>query len=167
MGHLWLIGMMGSGKTTIGESVAARRSVPFYDVDVAIATATGMTIVEIFDTMGESAFRDREREAIAKIAAAPAGVVATGGGAVLDPRNVAAMRSSGTTILLDAGVDVLVERTAGATDRPLLGPDAASALRGIDRDRAAIYRASADFVIDAEGTVEMVCEEVESAWQES
>ena len=158
MGNIWLIGMMGSGKTSVGRGVADRLGLAFVDSDDAVIDSSGRNIEALFDD-GEDVFRAIEREIIVALAASDDQVVATGGGAVLDADNVAAMRASGTTILLEADSQTLQTRLAGATGRPLLsnGGDIAA----IARNRAAVYARSADVTIDtAARSVEDVVDEV-------
>jgi shikimate kinase len=158
MGHIWLIGMMGSGKTTIGHKVADGLGVPFIDSDDEVVAATGRSIEDLFSE-SEAAFRSAENEAIARIATMHDSVVATGGGAVLDPANVAVMRSTGTTVLLETDVRTLSARLSGTDDRPLLtdGGDIAT----IAADRASVYTDSADRIVDTTGMdIEEVVEEV-------
>lgn len=145
MGHLWLIGMMGSGKTTVGVLAANRLDRPFIDLDDVVVLATGRSIEDLFSE-GEATFRAAERDAITWVASLSDRVVATGGGAVLDPTSVAAMRSTGTTVLLDTNAQTLSARLSGTLDRPLLnrGGDIAT----IARDRAPVYAASADVIVN-------------------
>ena len=152
MAHLWLIGMMGSGKSAVGRHLAGRRGVAFYDVDQVIESAVGMTIRQVFDSQGEERFRDFEAEAICAIASAPAGVVATGGGAVLRDENVETMRESGTIVLLRAAPTELASRLADSTDRPLLaGGDRAARIEQLLETRAAAYGRAADVTVDTDG----------------
>jgi shikimate kinase len=160
MGHVWLIGMMGSGKSTVGRLVAETLERPFYDTDAAVEEAAGASIMEIFERFGEENFRDRERSAIAGIVGEPSGIVATGGGAVLDPANVEAMRSTGTVVLLTANPEVLVERLAEDGERPLVLDGIETAIRSIARARNDLYLATADAVVDAAQPVEAVIGEV-------
>ena len=92
MGHVWLIGMMGSGKSTVGRLVADRLGRPFYDTDELIEQAGDASIPEIFAEEGESGFRERERWTVEDVASRPPGIVATGGGIILDPANIKTMR---------------------------------------------------------------------------
>lgn len=120
---LWLIGMMGSGKSTVGTFVAESLALPFVDLDMCIVEAAGSSIPELFAAEGEDGFRARESDALAAVADGPTAVVATGGGVVLDPRNVAWMRERGIVIWLEAKVSTLVSRVASESGRPLLGDD--------------------------------------------
>ena len=119
MSHIWLIGMMGSGKTTIGAIVAERLELPLVDTDGMVMERSGRTIPEIFDE-SEEAFRNLEAGVVREVADGPAAVISTGGGVVVDDRNVALMRSSGVTLLLDASIDELVARIGMDEHRPLV-----------------------------------------------
>jgi len=167
MGHLWLIGMMGSGKTVVGTLVARRRSIPFYDIDEIVANDAGMAIRSIFEILGEEEFRARESRAVLELATAPDGIVATGGGVVLDPANTEAMRAEGMTMLLDVDVDLLRQRLGDGAERPLLMERGDGAIEAIATDRAALYRSAADVVVDGRGTIEETAKEVEVAWRRS
>jgi len=162
MGHVWLIGLMGSGKSTVGQVVADNLGRPFYDTDATVESTAGMPIMEIFEQFGEQGFRDRERSAITEIVTEAAGVVATGGGAVLDPVNVEAMREAGTVVLLSVEPDVLVGRLAEDGQRPLLLDGIESAIQAIARVRSDLYQATADVSVDASQPIETVIEEVET-----
>ncbi|VAV89599.1 Shikimate kinase I [hydrothermal vent metagenome] len=159
MKHVWLIGMMGTGKTTVGVRVAASTRVPFIDVDQRIVAETGKAITELFDE-GEALFRRIEAAMIGTIAEGQTCVVATGGGAILDPDNVATMRATGTTVLLTAPPDALIARLSGeSTDRPLLRGE--EDLERIAIEREAIYIAAADIIVDTTSRdVDQVAREV-------
>lgn len=158
MGHIWLIGMTGTGKTSVGALVATGLQIPFVDVDALIVEHENRSIPEIF-AEGEDVFRCLESREIAAVARNDAVVVATGGGAVLDPVNVQTMRSSGTIVLLSADIETLHLRLAGTTDRPLL--DRPGALAALAAQRGAVYRHGADHVIDTTGLdIETVAREV-------
>ena len=158
MGHVWLIGMMGTGKTSVGAIVATELQIPFVDVDALIVEHENKSITEIFAD-GDSTFRDLESREIATLARRDSLVVATGGGAVLDPANVVVMRSTGTTILLTADTEAISSRLEGSTDRPLLARS--GALEELANKRHTIYLRSADHVIDTtELDIETVVREV-------
>jgi shikimate kinase len=125
MGHVWLIGMMGSGKTTVGAILAERLGRPLIDTDASVMAETGMTIPELFDE-SEQRFRSAEARAIERASESDPAVIATGGGAVLDEANLAVMRRTGTVVLLETTSDELERRLdgAGATDRPLIATGA-------------------------------------------
>jgi shikimate kinase len=143
---IFLTGFMGTGKTTVGTKLAERLGLPFFDTDREIERAEGRPISAIFASDGEAYFRILERRVIE---AAPANaVVATGGGAVVDPVNRNTMRAAGPIICLSADPDTIQERTAVNDDRPLLGQqDRASRIRALLAQRAPAY-AESDVVID-------------------
>lgn len=158
MPHVWLVGMMGAGKTTVGALVAERMSLPLVDSDGLVMERTGRTIPELFEE-GEDRFREAERAALAEIASGPDGVVSTGGGVVLDETNVELMRSTGTIVLLEAEVEELVARISGVDDRPLATDGAA--IEEIAAARARRYRNAADHTVDTSGRrPEQVAEDV-------
>lgn len=115
-----LVGMMGSGKSAIGRSLAARLGVPLLDSDAQIEIAANATIAEIFSRDGESFFRDRETEVITRLLAGPACILSTGGGAFLAERNRTEIARRGVSVWLKADVDVLWERVRHKDSRPLL-----------------------------------------------
>jgi shikimate kinase len=169
MPRLWLIGMMGAGKTEVGRLVAEQLGVTFVDTDAAVAAAAGVTIAELWDRDGEDAFRDLETSQLAAAAECEGVVVATGGGAVVRPENVAMLRSSGTVVWLDAPAAVLERRVAGEAGRPLLdGGDAGSRLAEISEERQDLYAAAAHHRIATETkSPEDVAGEVIARWNAS
>lgn len=139
--------MMGSGKTTAGARVAADREAPHLDTDRLIEERAGRSIPEIFAAQGEGAFREMEREVIARLAAQEeTAVISTGGGAVLDPANRAAMRGSGAVAWLDVPPSVLARRAVGG--RPLLeGREKAQRMEELLAERRPHYEAAAHYTI--------------------
>jgi shikimate kinase len=115
-----LVGLMGSGKSTIGRRLAKRLNMAFVDADDEIERAAGLSIAEIFDRFGESHFRDGERRVIARLAAGTPRVIATGGGAFVDPATRTLLLESCVAIWLDATIDTLAERVGRRDHRPLL-----------------------------------------------
>ncbi len=115
-----LVGMMGAGKSSIGRRLAGRLSIPFVDADTEIESAAGMTIPEIFAKHGEPYFRAGEARVIARLLEQGPQVLATGGGAVMDPHTRALIRGKGLSIWLKADIDVLLKRTKRRGDRPLV-----------------------------------------------
>lgn len=170
MNSLWLIGMMGSGKTVVGEKVAALTRVPFVDTDRLIELEYHQTVAEIWETAGEEAFRSLEGAMIAGIAAGGVkSVVATGGGAILAERSREAMKQSGLVIWLTAGIGVLHQRLAIDRTRPLLdAPDIATRLTALLDERRRWYTQVADHEIDTTGkSPEHVAGEVVDLWNAS
>jgi shikimate kinase/3-dehydroquinate synthase len=143
-----LVGLMGSGKSAIGRRLALRLGLPFADADAEIEAAAGQTVAEIFARFGEAAFRDGERRVIARLLAGPPLVLATGGGAFMDPSTRALIRSHAVSLWLRVPLPLLLRRTAGRSHRPLLNAgDPATILRGLFDARATTY-AEADIVVD-------------------
>ncbi len=146
---LVLVGLMGAGKTSVGKRLATLLGVPFTDSDVEIATAAGMSIPEIFATLGEPAFRDGERRVIARLLAERPGVLATGGGAFIEPRTRAEIKERATSVWIRADLDLLWDRVRDRPGRPLLqAPDPRGVLEDLSRSRSPIY-AEADVTVDS------------------
>jgi shikimate kinase len=158
-----VVGLMGAGKTCIGKRLAQRFGLPFVDADEEIETAAGCTIEEIFERFGEPHFRDGERRVIARLLDQPVHVLATGGGAFMDPRTRAKIRERGISVWLRADVDLLLRRVGRRNNRPLLKDrDRQATLKELIAHRYPIY-AEADITVDSmdappEITVERVIE---------
>jgi shikimate kinase/3-dehydroquinate synthase len=150
MRHLYLVGNMGSGKTTVGRLVAQRLQLPFYDLDQQIEQATGQTIANLFAQRGEQAFRELECDMLTQTIFVPRGVIATGGGVVLNERNRRLMRHRGWVIYLRASPETLWQRLQHTTDRPLLRTELPyETLQAIAQQREPLYQ-EADWVIDTD-----------------
>ena len=115
-----LIGLMGAGKSSVGLRLAGMLGVPFVDSDDEIVAAANMPIAEIFQKFGESHFRSGERRVIARLITETPRIIATGGGAFMDPETRAVVASGATSVWLSAKLDLLISRTAGRTHRPIL-----------------------------------------------
>lgn len=135
-----LVGLMGSGKSTIGRRLAQRLGMAFADADDEIERAAGMTISDIFAKFGEAHFRDGERRVISRLLAGKPHILATGGGAFINDETRALILASSLSIWLDADIPTLVERVARRNHRPLLkGRDASEVLRELAVVRNPIY----------------------------
>ncbi len=144
-----LVGLMGAGKTSVGQKLAMRLGMPFYDVDAEIERAAGCSIPELFAREGEQSFRDKERWVVSQLLAGDPAVLATGGGAFMDPAPRAALRRAAVSIWLRCDLPVLLNRVATCANRPLLqGGDPASLLERLMTVRHPIY-AEADLVVDS------------------
>lgn len=147
---IFLVGMMGAGKTTVGKALARRLGRSFIDCDREIVDRTGVPIATIFEIEGEAGFRRRESQVLAELATRRGTVVATGGGAVLAEENRRAMRAGGTVVYLRVAVDHLHERTRRDTARPLLASgDRRATLQALLEQRDPLYRECADLVVDS------------------
>jgi shikimate kinase len=151
-----LVGLMGAGKSKIGRRLAARLNLAFFDSDHEIEAAAGESIEEIFANRGEQVFRDGERRVIARLLAQPVHVLATGGGAFMDPATRRLIGERGVSLWLRADLDVLVSRVSRRNNRPLLKSGNARATLGtLIEQRHPVY-AEADVVVDSgEGSPEL------------
>ncbi len=146
--NLVLIGLMGSGKTTLGRLVAQSLGFKFVDTDHLIIDAAGKTIPDIFASEGEAGFRQRETAALQSLAGQQRQVIATGGGIVTQPVNLPILKQLGCVVWLSADTGVLHQRTAHGHDRPLLREvDPAAKLRALYEDRAPLYEQACDIKI--------------------
>jgi shikimate kinase len=147
--NIFLVGMMGAGKTTLGKALAQRLRFEFVDTDRILVERTGVPVATIFEIEGEDGFRRRESAALAELAERDGCVVATGGGAVLLEENRIAMRSRGTVVYLRARIESLWERTRHDSTRPLLAtPDPRATLAELLEKRDPLYRESAHIIVD-------------------
>ncbi len=151
-GSFFLVGPMGAGKSTIGRKLARALDLRFIDSDREIEARTGVDIPLVFELEGESGFRKREQEVIDELSGTPGIVLATGGGAVLDPQNRKHLASRGTVIYLQTSVDQQLQRTAHDRNRPLLQTDnPREKLEQLLAERDPLYREVADFIIETDG----------------
>ncbi len=147
--RIFLVGPMGAGKTTIGKKLARALRWRFVDCDQEIEQRTGATIPLIFDIEGEAGFRAREKRVIDDLTRDDDIVVATGGGAVLDPDSRLALKERGFVIYLHAPLEHLLARTRGDTNRPLLKTgDRVKKMQELLTAREPLYREVADLIVD-------------------
>lgn len=147
--NIYLVGMMGAGKTTVGRLIARRLKRRFVDSDQEIERRCGVRIPVIFEIEGEHGFRAREEQVIAELATIEGMVLATGGGVVLSTENRRQLASRGTTIYLHARPEDLFRRLRHDSNRPLLDtPDPAQRLRELYVQRDPLYRQVADIVLE-------------------
>jgi shikimate kinase len=165
--NIYLVGLMGAGKTTVGRQLARRLGRDFLDSDHEIVERTGVPVSTIFEIEGEEGFRRRERQAIAELAAMPGIVLATGGGAVLNPENRRNLRDTGWVVYLNVPPALLYERTRHDRSRPLLRvADPLARLEELYALRDPLYRETAHFIVDggrlvASGIVQLLLREYE------
>ncbi|HAP93163.1 MAG TPA: shikimate kinase [Desulfotomaculum sp.] len=147
--NIVLIGFMGTGKTIVGKRLAARLGWEFIDTDSEVEQVTGKTIPQIFTRDGEIRFRSEERIVMQKLALRQCLVIATGGGAVLDPENVANLKKNGILICLSADPETIYYRVKGKRHRPLLDgkDDLRRRIGELLIERAPAYQV-ADFTVD-------------------
>jgi len=144
-----LVGLPGSGKTTVGRQLAKRLHIPFVDSDHAIEARLGCSIREFFDQQGENAFRQIEAEIISGLTHGPSIVLSTGGGVVLNPQSRSDLRSAGFVVYLKSSPDELYRRLRHDSSRPLLQvADPLGRLRDLYVQRGSLYRETAHFVLE-------------------
>ena len=160
MENIVLIGMPSCGKTTVGQRLTALTGKRFSDSDELVIQKIGMPIGDYFAACGEAAFRDREQEAVAELAAVGGQVIATGGGAILRQENLTALRRNGILVFLDRSPEKLL----ATADRPLSADR--EALRRRYEERYARYCAAADLHIDGDGSVEETARLIEKEWMQ-
>jgi shikimate kinase len=152
--NIFLVGPMGAGKSAVGRQLARMLKLEFHDSDAEIEARTGVDISFIFEKEGEAGFRRREREVIAALTALEGIVLATGGGAVLDPANREVLASRGLVVYLEASVSQQLERTRVSNSRPLLDtPNPAARLAQLMQERDPLYRALAILTIATDGRI--------------
>ena len=162
--HVILVGLPGAGKTTVGRRAAELLATDFIDIDETVEAETGRSIAAIFRDPGEAEFRRLERSAMQRALAAPARLIAAGGGWIMQPGNLEDAHRSGASVLyLNISPGVGARRLQGNQSRPLLaGGDPGVRLRTLLDEREAMYR-NADLEVDGEGDVETVAAKVARA----
>ena len=169
--NVYLVGLMGAGKTTIGRTLAKRLNLDFVDSDREIEARTGVSIPTVFEIEGECGFRKREAQIIADLSRQSNQVVATGGGVVLSPENRCNMRASGFVVYLNVPPHTLWERTRNDRNRPLLQvEDPLLRLKELYAQRDPFYREVANLVVDgsrinALGVLQLLVKEVGEQWK--
>ncbi len=156
-----LVGLMGAGKTTVGRRLANRLDLPFVDADTEIEKAAGSSIADIFKEFGEAHFRDGEQRVIQRLLNDGPQVLATGGGAFMNPKTREAAKGNGISVWLKADLDVLMKRVSRRSHRPLLqNDDPAAVMKRLIDERYPIY-ATADLTIESkEGPHDAVVDEI-------
>jgi shikimate kinase len=165
MAQLILTGFMGTGKTEVGRRLARATSRAFVDTDNLVEVAAGRSIADIFATDGEARFRELEREAVRRAVAVPDAVVATGGGALLDPESRRVLLAAGPVICLTATPEEILRRVGGGDERPLLAGEPAARLatiRTLLEARDASYRLATHRVDTTARSIDEVVGEIRS-----
>jgi shikimate kinase len=160
--NIFLIGPMGSGKTAVGRHLARLFRLSFQDSDSDVEAKTGVDIAFIFEKEGEEGFRVREKESIDRLTRQEGIVLATGGGAVIDPDNRRVLAERGAVVYLQTSVEQQLERTRHARHRPLLNDtDPEHKLTELMLHRAALYAEIADITVSTDNRrVQLVAEEI-------
>ena len=149
--NIFIVGPMGSGKSTVGKIISDELFLDFFDTDDEIEKRTGASIDWIFDLEGESGFRKRESEMLSEMVKKNSVVLSTGGGIVLDSSNRELLSSRGTVFYLSTPISVQVERTAKDKDRPLLkNGDPEKILSKLHDERKEFYKSVSDHIVETE-----------------
>ena len=152
LNNIFIVGLMGSGKTSIGKLLAKRTGRLFIDIDNEIIKESDMTITEIFNKFGENHFRDLEHKILSKAKSTENHVISTGGGIILKLENIKIMKNSGTIIFLDIDVETQLSRVRNKKNRPLLNSNnMVENLVNIKKDRDYIYKNISDYIISISG----------------
>jgi shikimate kinase len=163
-GSIVLVGMMGAGKSSIGRRLAARLGIPFSDADAEIEQAAGMSIADIFEAHGEPSFRSGEARVIARLLEHGPQVLATGGGAFMNPQTRASIHRKGISVWLKAEIDVLARRLRRRSDRPLLKTaDPMKTLTNLLAERDPVYGEANVVVVSRDVSHEVIVEEIVTA----
>ncbi len=150
--NLFLVGPMGAGKSAVGRQLARMLHLDFVDSDEEIESRTGVDIAFIFEKEGEAGFRKREAAVIEDLSRQESVVLATGGGAIIDPQNRNRLGARGFVIYLNTSVDQQLSRTRKGRDRPLLeNDDPRAVLEALMATREPLYREIADLTVDTDG----------------
>lgn len=162
-----LVGLMGVGKSTVGRRLARRLGIPFVDSDSAIEDAAGYSPAEIFERYGEQDFRDGERRLVARLIEGEIRVIATGGGAYVDPRTRELLNERAITVWLDAPVDVLADRTSRRDTRAQLRQgDPKVTLARLSEERRPSYEQAHIHVKSGDGAHREVVEAIVDALEQ-
>lgn len=152
--NIYLIGPMGTGKTAVGKHLGRVLAVPFVDSDAEIQRVAGVDIPYIFDEEGEEGFRKREHQALVELCTREPIVLATGGGAILDPANRALLRQNGVVVFLQTSIAQQLQRVGSGRGRPLLkggGEGLQARLEQLRLAREPLYLETADVVVSTDG----------------
>lgn len=153
MDNIVLCGFMGCGKSTVGKNIARKTGKKFLDMDSYIEKKAGMTVSEIFDKYGESAFRDMEHEACKELSEMKDLIIASGGGAFTFERNVEVFKGKDTIVLLDVPLNIIKYRLRNDKTRPLLQrPDKDKAMQELYDKRLPLYQSAADIIVSGKNT---------------
>lgn len=149
--NIFIVGPMGSGKSTVGKIIASELFLTFLDTDDEIEKNTGVTIDWIFDLEGEKGFRKRESDILNSLAEMNSIVLSTGGGIILSDQNRDILSARGSVFYLDTPIDIQLERTSKDQDRPLLKDgDPRKILTDLHKERESLYQSVADYIVETE-----------------
>lgn len=158
--NIVLCGFMGSGKTATGKALAEKLNMDFIDIDLFIEEEEKSSISEIFENKGEEYFRNLESRASIYLGSLKNKIISCGGGTVINPENVKALKQNGEIFYLSVGSETIIKRLEKANDRPLLAKDKENTIISLLKSRNPIYEGVADHIIDAEKSVNEVVNQI-------
>lgn len=160
--HIFLVGFMGAGKSTVAFALHRRLALPLVEMDERLVQEQGMSINEIFERFGEDRFRELESRLIVELGEGEPSVISCGGGVVVRPENIEHMKRCGRVVYLSATPETVYERVKNSTDRPVLnGHMSVEYIAGLMERRSALYEAAADVTIKTDGRgPEAICDEI-------
>ncbi|MEE1026105.1 MAG: shikimate kinase [Acutalibacteraceae bacterium] len=158
--NIVLCGFMGSGKTVTGKALAKKLGMEFIDLDIFIEQSQNMSVKDIFASFGEPYFRTLENKAATELGKSENKVIACGGGTVLNPENVAALKVNGEIFYLSVEAQTVKNRLKNDLSRPLLAKDKENAIDTLLKNRRPIYEGAADRIIDSNGSIDYAVEQI-------
>lgn len=167
MKNLYLCGFMGAGKTTVAKALSKRLELPCYDTDDLIVLQAGMPIPAIFSKEGEEGFRQWETACLRQLGGQSGAVIATGGGLVMNPKNVEIMKNQGILVFLDAPFELCYLRIHGDKNRPNAASRTKEELYALYRERKTVYRKASDAVIACRNRLAPVLNQLEQLYKEN
>ncbi len=161
--HIFLVGFMGAGKSTVAFALHRRLALPLVEMDERLVQEQGMSINEIFERFGEERFRGLESRLIVELGEGEPSVISCGGGVVVRPENIENMKRSGRVVYLSATPETVYERVKNSMDRPVLnGHMNVEYIAELMGRRSALYEAAADVTVKTDGrSPEAICDEIE------
>ena len=158
--NIVLCGFMGSGKSVVGKALAQRLNIEFIDMDAFIEKEQNMSVNEIFENKGEECFRKFETEAAISLGNFNDKVISCGGGTVINPKNVMALKQNGKIFYLSVTPETVIKRLENANDRPLLAKDKENTIFALLKNRSPIYEAASDYTVDSNKSVDHTVEQI-------
>lgn len=165
--NIVLCGFMGSGKSVTGKALAKLLNREFVDMDAFIEKKQNMSVSEIFEKLGEEHFRALEAKAAIELGKYQSTVISCGGGTVINAKNVSALKQNGEIFYLSVSPETVIKRLEKANDRPLLAKNKEKNIKSLLKNRTPLYKAAADFIIDANQSVDQVVEQISKIIKEA
>ena len=156
--NIVLCGFMGCGKTSVGKQLSLKTGLNFIDTDRYIEKTSGLPVSEIFKIYGEAHFRNLEKICVKTVSTSASAIISTGGGVILDEKNIFYLKQNGKIFYLDASVDIITSRLISDSTRPLIKNK--NSIKKLFFERKEKYLSSADFIIDANQNLDAICHDI-------